>query len=695
MRRRLALAAGFLLLTFGIYQRSSSARPSPVVTAEEAARQPALKKILSGSDMNLRIDEGTATHFLLRDGKTAAHVNLLSGKKPRLLVAYPAGNSGTSVWFDSPGGDVEFTSTVPPEALPGGRFENTTHELRGVKFEVLANRDRLLINSAILGSVRHIRDWDLDRIKPSEITERVTMNAPNQMTYWRRSLDGKSFYEMKFTVHGGTITRLKSGAIEFKSTVPNSMRLDIESASADPALTPIHFDKLLKPEYLGRTDQRSLQLLAFLMYEEKFLAGSWTYLTYFGRDTLLSLRLLLDALQPEAVEAMLGSVINRVSGAGDVAHEEEIGDYAASHNIRLGRGAVSTPVYDYEMIDDDFLLPAILWQYVKRNDLARTRAFFSRRTDTGVAFRDAIAVSLRLVINKGRPFAEEPIWQNLIALKPGHLNGQWRDSHEGLGLGRFPFDVNVAMVPAALKAASHLFASRELGMLDMEASRTAMRFGQVWAERASGFFDVVLDAGTADKMASDYAATLKLVKATSAGGTVRFSALSLDEHGRPVPVMHSDEGFRMLFVDPDPEALEAIASSLVRPFPYGLRSRVGMLIANPAFANAEKQSLFTTAHYHGTVVWSWQQAMMAAGLARQIKRRDLPASTRKTLRYAQSVLWGMIRATQPYRTAELWSWRPENGVMVYVPYGQGENDHTEANPDQGWSHAFLGLIPPQ
>lgn len=690
--RRLAWLIGLLALFSVPFFPGSSAKQPTFEGLFDSMPNPD-KKILSGSDMNLRIDEGAATHFLVREGRTAAHVNLLSGRKPRLLVAFPAGNSGTGMWFSSPLGEVEFTVTQVPSGLTPTKLEGAKFESRGVRFEARANRDRLIITSALLGSVRHIRDWDVEKQRPKEIIEKSAIAGQNAITFWRKSLDGQSYYEMGLTVVNGTIKAVKNG-FELKSETPGQMRLQVHASSADPALTPITFDKLLKPEYVARTDQRSLQLLAFLVYQEKFLAGSWTYLTYFGRDTLLTMRLLMDALQPEAIEAMLGAIVNRINKEGDVAHEEEIGDFATAHNIKLGNGAVSTPVYDYEMIDDDFLLPPILWQYLKRVDATRAMSFLARKTDQQRSFHEAIAANLQNVLDKSKAFAEKPSWQNLIGLKTGRLNGQWRDSHEGLGLGHFPYDVNVAMVPAALSAAAGMYARTDLALADGKKARLAAQYASVWTKEAPVFFHVELEGAVADRQAQEYSEKLKLFKAANAGQGLRFSAIALDETGRPIPVMHSDEGFRLLFTDPEPSTLSDIAGILVRPFPYGLRSRIGMLIANPAFASAEKQSLFTTAHYHGTVVWSWQQALMAAGLARQLKRRDLPVHTRKSLRYAQSVIWGEIRATERYRTAELWSWRVENGVMVYVPYGQGENDHTEANPDQGWSHAFLGLTPP-
>ncbi len=99
----------------------------------------------------------------------------------------------------------------------------------------------------------------------------------------------------------------------------------------------------------------------------------------------------------------------------------------------------------------------------------------------------------------------------------------------------------------------------------------------------------------------------------------------------------------------------AVTSSL-RPFPAGLMTGVGMLVANPAFAAAALQSGFSRNAYHGTVVWSWQQALFAAGLERQLHRTDLSPELRSHLQQAQRILWNAIAATQAQRNSELWSW---------------------------------------
>ncbi|MGK3862490.1 hypothetical protein, partial [Enterococcus faecium] len=78
-----------------------------------------------------------------------------------------------------------------------------------------------------------------------------------------------------------------------------------------------------------------------------------------------------------------------------------------------------------------------------------------------------------------------------------------------------------------------------------------------------------------------------------------YHALSLDAKGRPVPIINSDEGFALLFGDPDPDDLDTYVASLARPFPAGLMTDVGLLVANPALAPRDVQARFTPAAYHG------------------------------------------------------------------------------------------------
>ena len=50
--------------------------------------------------------EGGVANEFYRPGPVAAHLVLTSAATPRLVIAFPAGNSGAAVWFDPPGGGL-------------------------------------------------------------------------------------------------------------------------------------------------------------------------------------------------------------------------------------------------------------------------------------------------------------------------------------------------------------------------------------------------------------------------------------------------------------------------------------------------------------------------------------------------------------------------------------------------------------
>jgi hypothetical protein len=172
-----------------------------------------------------------------------------------------------------------------------------------------------------------------------------------------------------------------------------------------------------------------------------------------------------------------------------------------------------------------------------------------------------------------------------------------------------------------------------------------------------------------------------------------FHALSLDEQGAPIPILHSDEGFRLLLTDPAPDELIRSVAAIMRPFPAGLMTDAGLVVANPALASVDLQREFTRFAYHGTVVWSWQQALLAAGIERQLQRADLPVRTRAQLQQSRKELWAVINRSQALRTSELWSWSYANGQFRIEPFGRPGADADESNAAQLWSTVFLGLTP--
>src|SRR5262249_34889462 len=135
------------------------------------------------------------------------------------------------------------------------------------------------------------------------------------------------------------------------------------------------------------------------------------------------------------------------------------------------------PVLDRSMVDDDFLLAPLAAAYLL-DDAGRPRSgdpgLLARRTPSGDSFALALLRNLSLVLRRAAPFAAAPGARSLVALQEGRAAGDWRDSEEGLGGGRFSFNVNAALVPAALDAATRLFESGLFGDRREEGQRARL-----------------------------------------------------------------------------------------------------------------------------------------------------------------------------------------------------------------------------
>ncbi|MEA1673105.1 hypothetical protein [Nitrospirillum sp. BR 11163] len=647
--------------------------------------------------LSYSLTEGRNLNAFVREGEVAAHLLLRSGKDARILVAFPAGNSSVGLWLDTTD-TASWTLTGTPQ--PVTTTDALGRPLRGVVFEAALKADSAVPRQGVLSSTRVLRDYEALHTVPAQVQVQPTRTR-DTLDWARDRLDGQAGYRLTVTVTHGQLTDggLKAGA-------DGTIGLRVTALTGEMPLTPLAGDHLLNGGAAPQSASRDA--LTFLSYQEKLLAGSWRFNTYFGRDTLMSVMLMMPALQPEAVTAGLRSVLARLSPDGQVAHEEDIGEFAILDHLKADGSTSDAPVYDYKMVDSDFLLAPVARAWLL--DDARGRAAAAEflaapdgRQGTNEAAGAALVRNLRRVVAQARPFAAAPGTATLVRLKPGQQVGEWRDSDTGLGGGVYPYDVNAILVPAALEAADALLKAKLLDpWLDATARADLAKAAdlvKVWRAKAPALFDVTVAPAQARQDVAAYAAKAGVpadaALAALPQGPVRFHALSLDAAGTPIPVLHSDEGFEMLFGHPSPGALAAAVEAADRPFPAGLMTGIGMLVANPAYAPAATQDLFPRTAYHGTVVWSWQQALTAAGLARQLARPDLPATTRAKLTWMQAALWRDIDAAKDVRNSELWSWDYRDGHYVVAPYGAAGNDADESNAAQLWSTVFLAVRPPK
>lgn len=649
-------------------------------------------------DLAYQLTEGQNLNAFVREGPVAAHLLLRNGTDPRILVAFPAGNSGVGLWFAPVGRAATWRLEQPPRPTTAPGVAGPQPAVRTIAG---IDAPELRIKQAVLSSIRFLRDYQSVGRFPPEVAVDPVISG-NTIRWSRPRLDGKPGYLLQIRLLSGTI---RNGALVADAGRP--LRMEILASSGERPLTGLAPNELLKPR--AASDPGARNALRFLSYREKFLAGSWRFQTYFGRDTLMSVRLLMPVLQPQAIEAGLGSVLARLDARGDVAHEEGIGEFAVVERRKL-REQGDAALLDYAMVDDDYMLAPVAAAYLLDHASASKAKLFLAKPlasegvpGTTAPAGKALVRNLRHLIDTARPFAENPAYSRLIAIPKGRLTGQWRDSEEGLGRGRYAYDVNAVFVPAALESAARLLRAglldRYLTPEDRVALARADAMATTWRTRAPAMFRVSLPAAQARPRIEDYARALGIPAAPAVASIganpLTFHAISLDDAGRPIPIVNSDEGFALMFAEPTPRDLETYVTAAMRPFPAGLMTDIGMVVANAAQTDATVQERFTPAAYHGAVVWSWQQALFAAGLERQLARRDLPPSTRTVLTQAQATLWRAINATRATRSSELWSWAYEGGRYKVVAFGAGKQDVDESNAAQLWSTVYLAVQPPR
>ncbi|WP_423371116.1 hypothetical protein [Burkholderia sp. LMG 32019] len=648
--------------------------------------------------LSFRMDTGGQINAFYRQDKVAAHLLVRSSTKPRLLVVFPAGNSGTGLWFDDTAQPVNWSLDTPPSALSAP--DTHGRPLYGIGADVSVDTSTLTIRQGVLSNVRFLRDFNGGATIPQQILTAPTVQG--SAAQWQRDrIDGAPGYSLRITLRdGGSIAPAAGGKLVLSAPAgSHTLRLHVDALSGETPLSPITRADLLAPSV--NPDPVSQNVLEFLSFNDKLLAGSWQYDTYFGRDTLISVRMLMPVLEPAAIEAGLSSVLSRLSVDGKVAHEEGIGEFALVDNQKNGKPNDPTPTYDYKMIDSDYLLAPIAaaWLIDDTRGQARAAAYLAQRGSDGQTNGSRLVVNLLHVATTAQPFAQQPSVANLIHLRPGEIVGNWRDSTDGLGGGVYPYDVNAVLVPAALRAANAFLAH---GLLDpyLDAGQRATlantaNEATTWETQAPPLFQVSVPAAQATTDVSAYAPAAGVPAGAAPSAPLAFYALSLDQQGNPIPVMNSDGGFALLFGTPPDDQLQRIVTDVTRPFPTGLVTDAGMLIANPAYANQALWPKFTSSAYHGTVIWSWQQAMWVAGLDRQLARQDLSAATRTLLTQARQTIWQVISNGRDMRTSEMWTWSYVNGKYQTDAFGTRSADATEANAAQLWSTTYLATRDPQ
>ncbi|KAF5617830.1 uncharacterized protein FTJAE_12489 [Fusarium tjaetaba] len=666
---------------------------------------------------------------------------------PRLIVAWPAGNSGICTFFqpqDEKNGTlaIELVNSTLGSPLGVINREEKGSDCPYVGVEgVLSFNSSANLTVAILGSIRNIRDFT----EGPSIINPVIHNATN----FTRVKNGGVLIS-RLWLDNVTTTNLllkpwqnkESSLSIYNNTLSFGAGFYKFSASFNyPQLKQLSPEQVLnnQSQSLAKKEQSEVRSLSFFSYTDKLLAGGWRFLTYFGRDTMIAALLLepvLSAGNNSALEAVIGAVLERINRTdGSVCHEETIGDYATLLNLQNGIDSTA-PGFTYPMIDTDYFLPVLMDRYFSSTPkrvkpLLSTKAGDVDVENWNLTWGNLTYINAQKIMNITAAFEKEQSVKNLVQLKKGELVGQWRDSTYGLANGRIPFDVNCALVPAALYAISNLAKVEGVypnNSMTKEWSSIAAKRAKIWEDHTLPLFQYNLTVGTATSNLKDYVKENtfyngpthadSVANYSSSGKVVDYAlAINTTKDEEKIRITHTDTAFRLFLLNSTNDAqlttfLNATANAILRPFPAGLSTPLGIVVANPALAGNEVFTAnFTNAAYHGTVVWSWQLALMAKGLERQLARcsssqskddDDVPAFCSNTgvhtaLKSAYNRLWDIIEDNSERLQSEVWSWSySSKSGYKFAPLGTlppppGLSSGIESNVRQLWSLTFLAV----
>ena len=629
--------------------------------------------VCSEAASRLYLQDGPYENHFYSDCHTSVHVIVtspqsnsnLSVVKPRLLVAWPAGNSGVMALFAPENGEAGCLSMRLEQSGNGSQALQAlnTADYVGVSGKITFNTAARL-TVPILGSIRSIRDFTEGGSISEDFQDSFKFDIQNGGASVNRTwFDGVTITTLRFTPLNGAqdivLNRDAASTLTFGAGT-----YSFEASFNYPQLEQLSPVEVLDSAAAGLISQNPDQTtsLSFLSYSNKLLSGTWRFLTYFGRDSMLSLLLMQPVLSEAAIEAVIEAVLERINRTdGTVCHEEVLGDYATWLNRKNGINS-SAPSCDYKMIDTDFYLPVVMKTYFVETESGKKRAdaFFSKTAaflaeNNGLNYSQLAQLTAEKIMRDAAPFARSQVKDNLIQLNSGAQVGEWRDSNNGLGGGRIPYDVNTALVPAGLRAISSL---SKAGFFPdhPDWSTVADQYAQIWEDETLRFFEVTVPEAEAKSLIQTYVSSANLSIPSNAdkiSSDVTYYGLALDGtlNTSVVAVMNTDDCFRHFLLNTTNETqltayISQTADHILQPFPVGLSSDVGLFVANPAYSGISGfTGNFSRADYHGTVVWSWQLAMMGAGLARQLDRcnsKDVPGKSEIT---ASAAFYETLMAT--------------------------------------------------
>ena len=552
---------------------------------------------------------------------------------------------------------------------------------------------------------------------------------------WRSRLnqsyfDDKNHLVLELRVSDPQTADLTRSAIAFRSADETSnIKLTVKISTDSTALTPLDQRNIFNSEFnkfyqAQKTEkdpirfkwlEREIRGFELLSSQDKLMAGLPNFATYFGRDTMMASLMMEPIWTGAMLEHAIGSVLNKLSPAGAVSHEEALGGQAIRENADIYNKHIETKSLDqaksvlqnlnavrenYKMVDDDFQLPVLVGKYLQRKDVTndQKREYFLRKSRQDVPFLTLLVRNLVYVVKDASPYIENPVATNLVKfpIENGRcISSSWRDSGVGYAGGCFAMDVNVVWVPESLEAIGDILSELEkigFSNSDLESRVPEIRTTKfheytkssealknaikIW-KGAGKHFEVHLKddqirQGIKAKLAwlpeaerNHWAKILPNIKATD----LKFLALSLDENGKPIPVVNSDHA-TFLFVEDftEPDKVTALTDVFDVQYPVGLFVEgLGPLCANDTFASPEVWEMFKDLYHSPRVVWGREVNLLQLGLLKQIQ-----AATKSTdVERLRTTLKRTVEAVEAsgLKHNELWTYKIEENQLKPVRYG--------------------------
>jgi hypothetical protein len=474
--------------------------------------------------------------------------------------------------------------------------------------------------------------------------------------------------------------------------------------------------------------ERQAMAVELLSSKEKLMAGLPNFATYFGRDMMMTALMMRPIWAPAMMEHVIGSVLKKLGPRGEVSHEEALGGQAIREHAvvydslisqylrvrrenrdRAGQDVLSQAEAvlrdlaktreNYHMIDDEFQLPVLAAWYLTDTTVSpdQKRSFLTEEAGNGSRLQ-LLLKELGLVVSLAQPYLLDQRATNLVSFP--RLNStrwrsaSWRDSDAGYARGRFAMDINVIWVPEALKSITAIFeAFKTLGLsreqLDsllpepgggalagyLRDPASLLKATDVW-KGARRHFMVSLSPVEVRRRVDAKLAWLPQAERDywrgvmsgqpMLGDSLTFLALSLDETGRPIPVVNTDPATELfLRSDLETRTVQENVAPFLRLYPVGLFVEgLGPIVANDAYAPRQVWERFKADHYHGPrVVWGREVNLLLLGLANQTTARKAGG-----LDHALRQIQAAVNASGLEHN-ELWSYEIKGGKLLPVRYG--------------------------